>query len=265
MENITKRKKQKKKLEPWKIVALILGICVTIGILIIGFIYGMCFLFSVYIKNMPKQNMSEVSCSQDLYTKACSVSKDAEYFDTFESAREDADATNLSGFKLSQDLLELEDEDGITYIGLYEAGEKMCISIDSYAKSEDKYSDNVENTQYELTEMIPSKSESAESFVYDYDDEMVYSIMHSVTNNQTSFANEEILVPYGLTDNADIYKVTVMGEKPTDIIPFESGGTTYYFWYYNSETIDKQLRDNVGGTYVYQSVIDALQIKVDNK
>ena len=56
-----------------------------------------------------------------------------------------------------------------------------------------------------------------------------------------------------------------MGENPTEIIPFESAGTTYYFWYFNSETIDKQLRDNVEGTYVYQSVIDALQIKVDNK
>ena len=134
-----------------------------------------------------------------------------------------------------------------------------------YVKNENKYSENVENTQYELTEMIPNKSETAESFIFDYDDELVYSIMHSVTNNQTSFANEEILVPYGLTDNEDIYKVTLMGEAPTEIIPIESDGITYYFWYFDSETIDAQLRDNIGGSYVYQSVIDALQIKVDNK
>ena len=251
-----------------KVVALVFGI---VGGLIIFFVL-FCVLFMHFlgealdnVENMPKQNMSQVLCSQYVYTKACSVSKDAEYFDTFEETREDADATNLSGYKLSQDLLELEDEDGITYIGLYESGEEMCISIDSYVKNENKYSENVENTQYELTEMIPNKSETAESFIFDYDDELVYSIMHSVTNNQTSFANEEILVPYGLTDNEDIYKVTLMGEAPTEIIPIESDGITYYFWYFDSETIDAQLRDNVGGSYVYQSVIDALQIKVDNK
>ena len=262
MEN---QEKERKRLEPWKIVVLILGICITIVILIIGFIYGMCFLFSVYIKNMPKQNMSEVLCSQDLYTKACSVSKDADYFDTIEAAREDSDEINLSGYKLNQDLLELEDEDGITYIGLYESREKMCISIDSYVKNENKYSENVENTQYELTEMVPSKSETAENYTFDFDDEITYSIMHSVNKNQTSFANEDILVPYGLTDNADIYKVTLMGEAPTEIIPIESDGITYYFWYFDSENIDAQLRDNIKGSYIYQEVIDALQIKVDNE
>ncbi len=71
---------------------------------------------------------------------------------------------------------------------------------------------------------------------------------------------------YGVWVNKDeIESVTISGEKPVGIIPFEEGGKAYYLWYTYSGVINDKLEVINISSQSLQQLIEVLEIKCDKQ
>ena len=274
--NIVKKPKKKKF---WIVILIVvIGIIVCIPILLVVFIALITWIFFT-----TPYDVTNGSFSQCVDADICSSKEVTDYYDTVEAARDarnDAD-TKISeedkfdlgdfwrsgyegAYTFDKEVLRIEDEDAITLVSVYKNDTNKILTIDTFQKIDIKYSNDVAVNRYEVKNMITSKFLTKKG-IYDFEEEIAQDLSYSCMYNQTSFANDGVMMPYGLTDSEDIYNVTIMGEEPTDIIPIDYDGTTYYFWYFDSEAIDEKIREEIQGEMTLGKVVDGLQIEVDYK
>lgn len=72
---------------------------------------------------------------------------------------------------------------------------------------------------------------------YDEEDRVVKDIDASYrSEGVTELANDGIPIYYGVCMEPEAKQLTILGQSPTDVIPFEWKDKTYYLWYYLEET-----------------------------
>ena len=104
------------------------------------------------------------------------------------------------------------------------------------------------------------------SYTYDFDDWIAELIIRECTYLDTVISESGNQVFYGVTDNEDaIRSMTIKGREPDEIIPFESEGEGYYFWYYTDLDIEAELESIDYSRYTLGEVIELVEIRYDHK
>ena len=274
-KNIAKKPKKNKL---W-IVILIIVLSFLASIPIIFLVFAGLMIWIDF--NVPYDGSTQ-KITHRIDVDTCSNEIITLYYDTIEEAieaedesiidereNEGLDINNIinSHYKdqyyFKNELVKWEDDDAVTSVFCAESDDDEMIRVYTFEKKDGKYSNCIRMYAYELKNMITAKALINKAEL-DFDEQIALDLMSSIWLNQASYANDGVMIPYGLTDNEDIYNLTIMGEEPTDIISFDYNGKTYYFWYFDSEMIDEQIRDKAENTYTCIDVIDWVQIEVSD-
>ena len=259
VKKIEKIKTKTRKKKFWKVI-LILGICflVSIPIIIVLLIVLMCWGYF----NLPGDG-SNMTMSNSLDMDACTSEEKLKYFGSIDEAMEYTIGKDYDKYQKKEDILILEDDDAVTKISLYEFESNESIYINTFDKKEEEYSESVCNIIYEIKNMITRDYEVRKQ-EFTFKEQIALDLLSSTYVNQTSHANDGVLVPYGLTDSDEIYNLTIMGEEPTKIISIDYDGTTFYFWYFDSEMLDEALREKGNGSYTCGEFVNMMEIEVSD-
>lgn len=98
---------------------------------------------------------------------------------------------------------------------------------------------------------------------YTQTDVVGWSVIDSILQeNIFSYANNGNPLYYGVSKEKDIRNLWIMGQSPSNIIPFEFDGKTYYYWYYDNLNLTKELTGKMNfSDFTLNEMAELLDIK----
>jgi len=98
---------------------------------------------------------------------------------------------------------------------------------------------------------------------YDFDDYISQIVVWSIASPQYDIQTDsgDSIYIFGWDNKDEVYSLTINGVKPNDIIEYELGGKTYFYFEYMRSDIVQQLLDNVNlSSFTLKQVSDAIDI-----
>ncbi len=161
---------------------------------------------------------------------------DSEYYDTIEESLRNAKKHEGQEYMNNMDevIFELESEDYVTvYYRSIKDEKSECFTMAKFKKKE------IDGK----VKYAPVRREYCEANVNSWYTE---SLEENLESNMNLFPFFSILGPdpekrffYGDTKDEKIFKLKIEGQEPTEIIPYESFGEQWYFYYYEDLKSDK--------------------------
>lgn len=133
-----------------------------------------------------------------------------------------------------------------------------------FLKKEGLYSFAITRDQIPLN--TGCRSFSANS-VYTESDIIASNIKDSFSNDYLlSYINEEKPIYYGVAKEKEIYDLRILDRQPSNIIPFDFEGKTYYYWYYEGISFLEELNGKMSlKHFTLNEMTELLDIKfIDN-
>ena len=180
------------------------------------------------------------------------------YYDTVEEAishKEILEASESAILKIMQ----LENEEA--YIVCAEKDE--CVSGQAIYWYKLKITDGKYSQPYDYSFTI-SNMKKMPPYRYDFDDYISQIVVWSIVSPQYLIQTDcgDSIYIFGWDNKEEVYGLTINGVKPNDIIEYELGGKTYYYFEYMRSDFIQLLFNKVNfGSYTLQQVSDAIEIK----
>jgi hypothetical protein len=253
------------------IVKLFKILLIAIG-LFFAFFIGM--IIFVIIRGIDASNVtSSISINKTIIQD--SVSEDQEssnyeykndmkltYYDTVEEAisnKEMLEKTTETSESVILKILQLENEEA--YIVCAEKDE--CVSGQAIYWYKLKITDGKYSQPYDYSFTI-SNMKKMPPYRYDFDDYISQIVVWSIVSPQYLIQTDcgDSIYIFGWDNKEEVYGLTINGVKPNDIIEYELGGKTYYYFEYMRSDFIQLLFNKVNfGSYTLQQVSDAIEIK----
>ncbi len=164
--------------------------------------------------------------------------EDSEYYSTIEEAllyygnkRVSADRYR---YNISEEIFKMENEDYATiYYRSVKDENAECFTIAKLKKK--KFEDGVK-----YTFLTCSYSEmEANAWIIGSFEEIVESKLEALDYMGNLGSDAQKRFVYGDTKDKKVFKLKIEGQEPSGIIPYESFGEQWYFWYYEDLESDK--------------------------
>lgn len=172
----------------------------------------------------------------------------------------------ITGYPSSENiLLQLETDSQILLLIISRGGTTILDSkMNSiYTFIFDKVGDGVSYPVYCYSHLV--EGDATEKYTYEDLDRVGRDVLSDyAASSVTKDFNGGNTFYYGAGLGEEMQSLTILGEKPTEVVPVTFGEETYYFWYYLGDTgFDSVISEKIDMyTFVMADVIDILQIKI---
>ncbi|WP_248404860.1 hypothetical protein [Butyrivibrio fibrisolvens] len=125
-----------------------------------------------------------------------------------------------------------------------------------------KIKDGMYSQPYDYSGTV-SNMKKMPPYRYDFDDYISQIVVWSIASPQYDIQTDsgDSIYIFGWDNKDEVYGLTINGVKPNDIIEYELGGKTYFYFEYMRSDIVQQLLDNVNlSSFTLKQVSDAIDI-----
>ena len=214
---------------------------------------------SISINKTISQNLA----SEDQESSDYAYENDLElkYYNTIEEAishKEILDKTAEASESAILKIMQLENEEA--YI--------VCAEKDGSVSGQSIYwyklkiKDGMYSQPYDYSGTV-SNMKKMPPYRYDFDDYISQIVVWSIASPQYDIQTDsgDSIYIFGWDNKDEVYGLTINGVKPNDIIEYELGGKTYFYFEYMRSDIVQQLLDNVNlSSFTLKQVSDAIDI-----
>ena len=215
---------------------------------------------SISIKKTIIQN--SVSDNQESSNYEYKNDLELKYYNTIEEAishKEILDKTAEASESAILKIMQLENEEA--YI--------VCAEKDGSVSGQSIYwyklkiKDGKYSQPYDYSGTV-SNMKKMPPYRYDFDDYISQIVVWSIASPQYDIQTDsgDSIYIFGWDNKDEVYGLTINGVKPNDIIEYELGGKSYYYFEYMRSDFVQLLFDKVNfGSYTLQQISDAIEIK----
>nr|WP_292165746.1 hypothetical protein [Butyrivibrio sp.] len=246
----------------FKIILIAIGIflALIIGLIIFVTMHGTDVsnvTSSISINKTISQNLA----SEDQESSDYAYKIELKYYNTIEEAishKEILDKTAEASESAILKIMQLENKEA--YI--------VCAEKDGSVSGQSIYwyklkiKDGMYSQPYDYSGTV-SNMKKMPPYRYDFDDYISQIVVWSIASPQYDIQTDsgDSIYIFGWDNKDEVYSLTINGVKPNDIIEYELGGKTYFYFEYMRSDIVQQLLDNVNlSSFTLKQVSDAIDI-----